>query len=193
MSDPLPRTKSEDPAVTGRDASSEAIEALVRRWGEVIRRAASRFGLTDAEHDEVVQDVRIRIWRALERQGGRTEALLPGYAYQAATSAAIDLVRRRRGGRKVTLVPIDSIAESRVHLSSSSQGGDEEALAARMEQALTTLSMERRVAVQLHLRGRSLGEIGRMTGWTAAKARNLLYRGLTDLKANLQSAEGAAG
>lgn len=191
MPDALPPTTTDQPVPAGREARSEAIEGLVRRWGEVIRRAAGRFGLTDSEHDEVVQDVRIRIWRAMERQSGSTRSLLPGYAYQAAVSAAIDLVRRRRGGRNITLVPLESIADSRPSSAAGWQKS-EEALIARMDEALETLAVDRRVAVRLHLRGQSLAEIARITGWTSGKARNLLYRGLADLRASLKLPEGAA-
>jgi RNA polymerase sigma-70 factor (ECF subfamily) len=61
-----------------------------------------------------------------------------------------------------------------------------------MDEALETLAVDRRVAVRLHLRGQSLAEIARITGWTSGKARNLLYRGLADLRASLELPEGAA-
>ena len=44
----------------------------------------------------------------------------------------------------------------------------------------------RRVVVRLHLAGYDREEIGRMLGWSEPKTRNLLYRGLADLREVLE-------
>lgn len=163
---------------------SLTIEALVRDWAVVIRRAASRFGLDQAEQDELVQEVRIRVWRALERNQGRPEELLPSYGYSAAVSASIDLIRKRRPSRTVTVVPLDSIAETLA--AAGSLGTTEADLVAALERGLASLDPPRRIAVQLHLRGHSLDEVARIAGWTSAKARNLVYRGLEDLRSAIE-------
>src|SRR5206468_481750 len=53
--------------------------------------------------------------------------------------------------------------------------------------ALARLPDNRRRAVGLHLEGWSSQEIGDLLGWTEAKARNLLYRGLGDLRERLKA------
>ena len=40
----------------------------------------------------------------------------------------------------------------------------------------------RRAVVRMYLDGYGSGEIGALLGWTEAKARNLVYRGLADLR-----------
>ena len=44
----------------------------------------------------------------------------------------------------------------------------------------------RRLAVTLHLQGHSVPEVGRLMGWSAKKADNLVYRGRADLRECLE-------
>ena len=72
-----------------------------------------------------------------------------------------------------------------------SQGPDREAertlLRDKVEAALEALGDNRRRAVQLHLEGMTTAEIGALLGWSEAKARNLVYRGLADLRESLRA------
>jgi RNA polymerase sigma-70 factor (ECF subfamily) len=56
----------------------------------------------------------------------------------------------------------------------------------KVRTALAGLQENRRRAVGMHLQGMTTEEIGRMAGWTEAKARNLVYRGLSDLRKELK-------
>lgn len=152
------------------EALSARIEALVVEWGQLIHAAARRYGLTRAELDEVRQEVRLRLWRALERSGGR--GMNASYGYRAASSAAVDLIRRHRLTRNMVAEPEDVVGSAT----------DEALLATRLHEALATVPESRRVAVRLHLSGRSLVEVARVLHWTPAQARNQVYRGLADLK-----------
>ena len=55
-----------------------------------------------------------------------------------------------------------------------------------MQEGLRRLQENRRRAVGLHLQGMTTDEIARMAGWTEPKARNLVYRGLADLRVELR-------
>ena len=57
----------------------------------------------------------------------------------------------------------------------------------RLEQAIDTLDAPRAVAVRLHLAGYDRSEIGELLGWTEPKTRNLIYRGLADLRDRLRA------
>jgi len=174
--------------MAGQDPSAQ-IEATVARWSGVIRRAALRYGLLGDHFDELVQDVRLRIWRALESRGGDPATLAPSYGYQAAVSAAIDLLRTLRSQRRMTVASLDEVGD--VAGRSELPVAEAEILDA-LERGLAALPEDRRVAVRLHLSGRELAEIVETTGWSFARARNLVYRGLDELKRNL-SGEGETG
>lgn len=182
-----------DPAALSlpeRDPASSAIEAAVERWGGLIRRAGMRHGLAGPDLEEVVQDLRIRLWRALGRPNEKNPAESPSYVYRAAMSAALDLLRRRRAGplgRPVDLELVSNTLPSR----GGDSADDEAAQVAALGRALEQLLPERRVAVRLHLEGKSRDEIAELTGWSEARTRNLLYRGLADLKAILEGGRDA--
>jgi RNA polymerase sigma factor (sigma-70 family) len=153
---------------------SRKIEALVVQWAEVIRKAGYRYGLSSADLDEVTQDFRVRLWKLLERGEAEVTAINATYAWRAASSAAIDLVRRNRTSRSASMVNLD--------LAPPQHAPDNTDLLDRLDEALAQLQRGRRVAVRLHLDGNSLDEIASTLGWTPAQARNQVYRGLADLK-----------
>ncbi len=57
-----------------------------------------------------------------------------------------------------------------------------------VQEALAGLAKNRRTAVELYLQGLTTQEIAVLVGWSEAKARNLVYRGLTDLRERLRAA-----
>ena len=50
---------------------------------------------------------------------------------------------------------------------------------------LQTLAQDRRLAVTLHLQGHSVPEAAVLLGWDAKRTENLIYRGLSALRACL--------
>lgn len=160
---------------------SRALEALVSRFDAFIRRTASRQGLTGPELDEVVQDLRIRLWKAGEAPGGIRSANAV-YIRRTAHSASVDLIRRSRS-RNARVVSLD-VVEPTPATTPGRPDQDLEAadLAAEVDRALEQVQPSRRVAVRLYLAGYDRFEIAAAQGWTEGRARNLLYRGLEDLR-----------
>ena len=62
---------------------------------------------------------------------------------------------------------------------------EEEELAEKISRVISDLAEPRDVAVRMYLAGYNHREIAALLGWTEAKARNLLYRGLADLRVKL--------
>ena len=58
----------------------------------------------------------------------------------------------------------------------------------KVEAALAKLVENRRLAVEFYLQGMTSLEIADLMDWTEAKARNLIYRGLEDLRKYLRDA-----
>lgn len=163
------------------DPLSSTLEDVVVRFGAMMRRVGARHGLVGADADELLQEVRIRLWRS----GGsreRIEGLGASYVYRTAVSAAVDLIRQRRRGPAVVQEE-RTVSERAVeprHAPDRALEGRE--LGAAVEAALRQLAEARRVTVRLHLAGYEREEIAALLGWSEAKTRNLLYRGLNDLR-----------
>jgi RNA polymerase sigma factor (sigma-70 family) len=167
------------------DELSAALTRLLDQFAGTVRRAARSRGLGDMDTDEIMQDVRVRLWRS--RASGETlEGLGPSYIYRVAMTAAIDLLRRRRADRESSLDELleHAVAPPGLQVEPDDPAAGDE-LAYRLRGAMMRLAENRRVVVSLHLEGYHRDEIASLTGWTEAKVRNLLYRGLEELRTHL--------
>jgi len=167
------------------DSLSIELEAQLGRYASRVRAAAARYRLAGAEVEEVIQEVRIRLWQALKDGGNVTQAPA-SYVYRTAVSAAIDLIRRRRARREVDLNPDGPSVE---HVDRAARPGDvaaeENELADIVNQEIATLPKDRALAVRLHLTGYPREEIASLLGWSEARTRHLIYRGLEQLRTRL--------
>ena len=164
--------------------TSSLIEGLLARFRRMVRSVGARRGLLDADLDEVLQDVRIRLWQA--GQAGKPLAELgSSFLYQVATSAALDVLRRRRSRAADATDALDTREDLPATTASPHERVERRELAAQIDAALETVAVDRRVAVRMHLAGYDREDIARALGWTEGKTRNLLYRGLEDLRKRL--------
>ena len=176
----------------GGDPISRALDAALGRFADAARHLARRTGLGGDDLDELLQEVRIRLWRALGTPERIREARAL-YIQRTVASAALDLIRRRRARRETPLdagdewgaggSPPEPAAPERADR--DADRADFDAIVAR---AVDELIESRRVVVRLHLTGYDREEIARMLGWSEPKTRNLLYRGLADLREALERA-----
>jgi RNA polymerase sigma factor (sigma-70 family) len=171
------------------------LEATVNRFGALVRRVAWRHRLEGADLDEVLQDVRLRLWRA-QAGSEQLSTLSTSYVYRAAASAALDLIRRRRRSEQsheLTHQAVGGEIDSAIdHLPNPSAGRENpEAVLERAEigravmAAIERIPKSRRGVVRMYLVGHPPTEIAGLMGWTEPKTRNLLYRGLADLRGEL--------
>ena len=170
------------------DELSAALEAVVSRFATMVRSVAVRHRLSDADLDEIVQEVRIRLWKSCSTSE-QIRALGTSYVYRTATSAALDLLRRRRAHGADRSESVDSMAEHLPDTSLSAAGTlDADKLQHRVLAAIEGIPSSRRGVVRMHLAGYAREEIAALMGWSEAKTRNLLYRGLADLRMSLAAA-----
>jgi RNA polymerase sigma-70 factor (ECF subfamily) len=165
---------------------ASALERVLDRFAGVALRAGAAHGLRGDDLDEVMQDVRIRIWRA---GGGlpKLEALTSSYIYRTAASAAVDMLRRRRARREQTVGDRTGSMlqlESQPTASADARLMSAETLAA-IQRAIEDIPVNRRAVVRMYLKGYDRYEIAALLQWSEAKTRNLLYRGLEDLRERL--------
>lgn len=168
-----------DPA---RDLLSPALEATLRRFADQVRRTALGFGLAGDDVDELEQEIRLRLWKSLGtgEKIGRAPA---SYVRQVARSAAIDLFRRRRARREDPLP--DEPQRGTMTAPTADQHLASGEFSAALARALEGLVTSRQGVVRMHLAGYPREEIADLMGWSEAKTRNLLYRGLEDLRERL--------
>jgi RNA polymerase sigma factor (sigma-70 family) len=161
---------------------------VVRRFEHRVRAIGYRYRLAPGELDELFQEVRIRLWKAL-KEPSSIEGTSASYVYRTATSAAVDLIRRKRRNRahvrfdpEVHGVPAPSPGDGRMW-----EGAAEE-----LARSLDRLDDRRRPVVRMYLAGYDHREIAELLGWTPGATRNLLYRGLADVKDDLRNRLGRA-
>jgi RNA polymerase sigma factor (sigma-70 family) len=166
---------------------SEALERLLAQFASRLRRVGLRTGLRDQDLDELLQEVRIRLWRALQT-GEKISTVTASYVYNTGRSAAIDLIRRRRESRDER-VPAQETDELMIASPTPTQLDYvvSRETVDQLDAAISSLDVSRAVAVRLYLAGYPREEIGQLLGWTEPKTRNLIYRGLADLRSRLSA------
>ncbi len=140
--------------------------------------------------DDLVQVALMRVMEIQRKKEGTAE-LSSFYLKKVAYSAMIDEIRRLRRRQEVSLEGGSEEEEAApVYDPAAPTPDPERASAGRqvgraIRDCLGRMVAARRHAVTLNLQGHSVPEIGRLLGWTAKKAENLVYRGMSDLRACL--------
>jgi len=167
---------------------SLTVEAVLKRFGAMVRQVGRRYRLDEADVDEVMQEVRIRLWRA-QRTSEQIGEVSTSYVYRTASSAALDVIRKRRSRRAEHHRSLNDGAEVVITEPAPDPHGALEGseLAQQVARALDTIPASRRPVVKMYLTGHPREEIAELMGWTEGKTRNLLYRGLADLRERLQA------
>ncbi|MBC7844837.1 MAG: hypothetical protein H7099_21220 [Gemmatimonadaceae bacterium] len=159
---------------------SRDIEIMVASHEPRVRAAARRYGVDAGDVDLVLQETRVRLWRLAER-GSTLAEIGPALIYRLAAGAAIDLLRRRDARREEpedASIPVPSNETSPL---------DRIALHDALTHCVGALLTARRAVVGMYLHGAPREEIASLMCWSEAKTRNLLYRGLDDLRQCLRS------
>jgi RNA polymerase sigma factor (sigma-70 family) len=170
------------------DRSASTLDAALTGFTEMVRRVAWRHRLSDADVDEVMQEVRIRIWKASGGGDAPSEQFLQSptsYVYKTAVSAAIDVIRRQRSERVRNTISLEGdapVLETAPTAQAELEGSE---LAEQVARAVESIPATRRPAVRMYLAGYTREDIAELMGWSEAKTRNLMYRGLDDLRREL--------
>ncbi len=178
----IARTKSESHEIS-RLENDHQLELVLERYGKVLRAAIARTVPRHMELDieDIEQEARIRLWKALARQGPQQR--LDSYIYRIGVTTAIDALRKVKARREEQLPEagdaMDPVTPPPTWPEAVTRR--REAVAA-VQTCLGKLGDNRRRAVGLRLHGLTRSEIAELTGWTQAKIRNLVSRGLRDLR-----------
>ena len=128
----------------------------------------------------------MRVMQVIGRKSVESEGdppLASSYLYKVAYSALVDEIRRVRRRRETTLDPGGAfpatVTESPERIAAATEIG------VGIQDCLTRLKRERRLAVALYLQGHSVPAAARVLDWSVKRTENLTYRGLADLRACL--------
>jgi RNA polymerase sigma-70 factor (ECF subfamily) len=176
-----PSTRFQD----GGDAEHARIERVLREFGARLRQAVRRQCGPDSgiDPEDVEQEVRIRLWRALMRD--RSEAAHASYIQKVVVSVVVDAFRRARL-RATEPLPEDGSGGGFEGFHDAAADPERQAGSAQaaevLGQCLAELGGRRRVAVELHLQGHGHVEIAAMLGISDEAVRKLVSRGMEELK-----------
>lgn len=135
-----------------------------------------RYGL---DPEDILQDVKIRIWKLI-----RDEKIISNYASyikKIVNSSVIDQLRKYR--REEDLFKHEKrIRIAEMELVYSKEAIRKKNLEEIVGKAVESLIDSRRQVIKLYLLNLSIQEIAGYLNWSQDKTRNLLYRGLADLK-----------
>jgi RNA polymerase sigma-70 factor (ECF subfamily) len=168
-------------------ALRERLHRLLADYAVKVRALIDGHGLGHYGIDaaDVEQEVRIRLWKALERD--RNAAFHTSYIQRVVLSTVIDAIRAANARPSE---PLPEVVDDReTAFVEPSAGPDRTASGVedldRIMACMAELPERRRKAVALHLQGFSLREIGEFSGTSEEAARKLLDRGMETLRERL--------
>lgn len=134
--------------------------------------------------EDIVEAALIHVVEGRNRRG-TNDPVAASYLCKVAYTATIDEIRRVRREREVPLE--EALQAGTEPATASDPAGDESLrrLGCGIRDCLERMVEPRRLAVGLHLLGHGSAEISKLTGWDGRRSRNMLHRGMGDLRACL--------
>jgi len=188
---PLSKPSDTSPASQPRQGdevpgSADAnLTALVHDYGrliaQAIRRVVGNAGMPDVA--DIEQLVHVALWQQLRRE--QHIEYPASYVYKAAVREAVRAVRRYRARAEE---PLESAP---LQVAGPTTRADRLTDARRVQdalaEALQAMAPDRARAVRGHLAGFNVEELMKLYGWTYQRARNLIARGMADLRTELRA------
>lgn len=172
----------------------ERFNTVVDEFGMLLRRAIIRFCPRDKglQFDDIEQEARMRLWRALQDE--REVTNYASYLYRIAATATIDAMRRiqARHEEQLELLIEQRTDDGEILLAPAPVKDSPERLAESREavdkvmSAVAKLPEGQRRAVGMYLQGMTSQDVADLMGWSEPKSRNLIYRGLKELRKSLR-------
>jgi RNA polymerase sigma-70 factor (ECF subfamily) len=163
------------------DSKEKEFNIIIENFAQFIRILVHKYNLYryGLDPEDILQDVKIRIWKLI-----RDEKFISNYASyikKIVNSSVIDQLRKCR--REEDLFN----NEKRMHIAERELAYNKESVRTKtleefVGKAVESLIDSRRQVIKLYLLNLSIKEIAGYLNWSQDKTRNLLYRGLADLK-----------
>lgn len=162
-------------------SDEKSFEVLIERFSGYIRAQIQKFEpqRSGIDPDDLTQEIRIKLWKVLKNE--KKILNYSSYIKKIVDSTVIDHIRKsRRQEFALNIEKLKFISEQKSNYAMCFS--DEKMHAQLIAQAINSLMKSRQKVVRLFLLNMTLDEISIFLNWSKDKTRNLLYRGLTDLK-----------
>ncbi len=160
-------------------------ERLIVKFSRFIEGQIQQFNpqKNGIDPDDIFQEVKIKLWNVLSDE--KNIYSYSSYIKKIVNSCVIDQIRKsRREEGVISNEKRKKISDRRSFY--KKHNSSESDLKNRVGEAVDSLIDSRRRVVRLFLLNMTLEEIAISLKWSEAKTRNLLYRGLNDLKKRLK-------
>jgi RNA polymerase sigma factor (sigma-70 family) len=175
------------PTVSAAEEDPSGLDRWVREYGRLVRSVVRRVSgsrLRGSEED-VEQRVYLALWKRLRAapQGEQEIASPSSYVFRAAVRETVRMLREEKFTEASDLADgVDEVGER-----DARSREDTLHLRRQIEEVLSTLAPDRRRAVEAHLSGFDVQELMELRDWSYQKARNLVARGMADLRRGLKA------
>ncbi len=165
--------------------SWEGFEEILERFARFIEANIQKFDpqKNGIDPDDLSQEIKIKLWKVFQDE--KNIHNYSSYIRKIVDSTVIDQLRRFR--RQSSIIGMEkrkkiSDHKTQYNMASSTEINYSELIG----KAVDTLMESRKKPVRLFLLNMTLEEISIYLNWSKDKTRNLLYRGLADLKKRLR-------
>ncbi|MFW6123596.1 MAG: RNA polymerase sigma factor [Acidobacteriota bacterium] len=160
-------------------------ESLIKNFSGLIYFHINRFSFKDKvfDCDDISQEVILRLWKVMNNE--KKIKHYSSYIKKVVNSTLIDYLRKsRRHNQLISFKMEEGISENKTFFKDNQDSSH--SLKRIIYNAVEGLIESRKKVVKLYLLDLTIEEISILFNWTENKTRNLLYRGLSDLKNNLR-------
>lgn len=149
-----------------------------------IRRTSTRISQEDI--DDIEQEVKLKIWKELLKSEKKIYDL-NSYVCRVAYTTTCSIMKNSSMQKKIFYTQDEEVIKVSEQKNSWKTHTpdyhlEKKEMLKSIRKSVDSLIDSRKQVVKLYLLGRNTNEIAEYFGWSEGKSRNLLYRGLTDLK-----------
>lgn len=169
-----------------KEKTIKNFEDLLKDFSRFIRDGIMKYNLqkNGIDPEDIIQEVRIKLWKI--SFNGKIIHNYPSYINKIIRTSVIDYLRKLKRDENIySIEKQKKISEQKCNYKSEKATRKE--LSYIVGNATNSLIANRKKVVKLFLLNMTIDEIATIFRWSKDKTRNLLYRGLADLKKKIKN------
>ena len=170
----------------------EAIDKVVHQYSSLIRSAIRKTSpqIDESQMDDIEQEVKIKIWKEILKSEKKIHNL-GSYIWKVTYTTTCRIMKTLSTEKKITWDTSDKSRNHAENLLPDNEPSpnhllEKKEMVSIIKEAIDSLIESRRAVLKLYLMGMDQLEISEFFGWSEDKVRNLVSRGLADLKKVIQ-------